>query len=153
MEAIVLIWIVCAILAGAIGAMKNRTPLGVILGTLLGFIGVLIICFVPKADKEQAKPTDAFILNPLDSPDTRKCPFCAETVRIEAKICKHCRSDLPEYKAEPNESETLKELQEERLAREKAEHKKEKQLLEKYSMGHQLNSDEINFLREKGITI
>ena len=52
MEAMLLIWIVCAILAGAIGAMKNRAPLGVILGILLGFIGVLIICFVPKAEKE-----------------------------------------------------------------------------------------------------
>lgn len=24
----------------------------------------------------------------------RKCPFCAETVRAEAKICKHCHGDL-----------------------------------------------------------
>jgi hypothetical protein len=26
----------------------------------------------------------------------RKCPQCADTVLAEAKICKHCRSELPE---------------------------------------------------------
>ena len=52
MEVMLLGWIVCAIVAGAIGAMKNRAPLGVILGVLLGLIGVLIICFVPKVEKD-----------------------------------------------------------------------------------------------------
>ena len=25
----------------------------------------------------------------------RKCPFCAETIRTEAKVCPHCQRDLP----------------------------------------------------------
>jgi hypothetical protein len=25
----------------------------------------------------------------------RKCPFCAETVRLEAIVCPHCQRDLP----------------------------------------------------------
>lgn len=29
------------------------------------------------------------------SDDTRKCPFCAEMVKEEAKICKHCGKELP----------------------------------------------------------
>lgn len=28
------------------------------------------------------------------STDTRTCPFCAETVKSAARICKHCRSEL-----------------------------------------------------------
>ncbi len=52
MEVMLLGWIVCAILAGAIGAMKNRAPLGIILGVLLGILGVIIICFFPKIEKD-----------------------------------------------------------------------------------------------------
>jgi hypothetical protein len=29
-----------------------------------------------------------------ESPTTKKCPFCAETVLAEAILCKHCRSNL-----------------------------------------------------------
>ena len=29
------------------------------------------------------------------APQTRKCPHCAEWVQVEAKVCKHCRRDLP----------------------------------------------------------
>lgn len=31
----------------------------------------------------------------VDDSDYRQCPFCAEEVLVEAKICKHCRSELP----------------------------------------------------------
>lgn len=34
------------------------------------------------------------------SADTRKCPFCAELVKVEARICKHCQKDLPEFTPE-----------------------------------------------------
>jgi Putative heavy-metal-binding len=27
--------------------------------------------------------------------DERKCPFCAEMVKREAKVCRHCGRDLP----------------------------------------------------------
>lgn len=38
---------------------------------------------------EHVPPTE-----PATAGDTRTCPFCAETVKAEAKLCKHCRSEL-----------------------------------------------------------
>lgn len=28
------------------------------------------------------------------NPDEKECPFCAETIKVKAIICKHCKSDL-----------------------------------------------------------
>lgn len=33
----------------------------------------------------------------------RKCPFCAEMVKAEAKVCKHCQSNLFEYDTQRKE--------------------------------------------------
>ena len=31
-----------------------------------------------------------------ESKGIRKCPYCAETIKLEAKVCKHCSRELPE---------------------------------------------------------
>ena len=53
---------------------------------IIGFIVVLILD--PIVANTEAKL--------MATGDMRKCPLCAELVKIEAKICKHCKSDLPE---------------------------------------------------------
>lgn len=52
---------------------------------IIGFIVALLMpANAPKAEQTQ-----------YQSGDRRKCPFCAEWVASEAKICKHCQRELP----------------------------------------------------------
>jgi hypothetical protein len=58
------------------------------LGVLLGPFG-LILAFVVEPDR---KRIDAAA---LQSGAVKKCPFCAELVKSEAKVCRFCGRDLP----------------------------------------------------------
>jgi len=83
----VIVWIVCGILGGVIGSSKGRKGLGYGLGFLLGPIGILIVAVMPE---DKAAITEQAIA----SNQERKCPFCAELIKSEAKVCKHCGRDV-----------------------------------------------------------
>ena len=51
---IVIIWAVCAIASGVIGAAKGRVATGWILGILLGVIGLFIILILPTKTEKSA---------------------------------------------------------------------------------------------------
>jgi hypothetical protein len=78
--------------------------LGVISGTIAKFKGysffawwiygvLLAIVAIPHAILIKPSPTAIA----ERKGDTRKCPFCAEMVKPEAVVCKHCGKDLPPY--------------------------------------------------------
>jgi len=78
---VLLFWGIIGTLVGAIiGDRKGRAGAGAFLGLLLGPIGWLIAALGP--DYKTAR-------------ESRKCPFCAELVKKEAKVCKHRGRDLP----------------------------------------------------------
>lgn len=79
---LIVLWLICGIIAAAIGDNKGHGCLGAILGFVLGPIGILITYVLPNDNI----PPEA----------TKKCPFCAEAIMREAKVCKHCGRDLPE---------------------------------------------------------
>jgi zinc-ribbon domain len=77
---LLLIWLVGRLVGAFVGERNGRLGQGAVLGILLGPIGWLVVGLGP--DYGQAK-------------ETKKCPFCAELVKPEAKVCKHCGRDLP----------------------------------------------------------
>jgi hypothetical protein len=72
----VFLWIaINAIVGAAIGARKNMVGGAVALSIFLGPIGWIIAL--------------------ISEGNLRKCFFCAEAVKDEAKICPHCQRELP----------------------------------------------------------
>ena len=85
----VVLWIIFAILVGVYASSKGRSGVGwfliaVLVSPLIGFI----IAFLISPIKNKVEQ------NILEAGDMKKCPSCAEFVKAEAKLCKHCRTEL-----------------------------------------------------------
>ena len=90
---IVVTAIALGLTTGAIAQSKGYSFVGYfILGSLLPIIGVLLaIGLHPN--------TTAIERQQLASGGSRRCPFCAEVIRAEAKVCRYCGRELPAMSA------------------------------------------------------
>ena len=88
--AFVATYVFFVIVAREIAKKKGLDPtpyfaLAIVLTPLVGIIAALV-----------AKPrAEALEQQRLASGIERKCPFCAELVKAEAKVCRFCGKDLP----------------------------------------------------------
>ena len=58
--------------------------------TLLGWVVALAWSFTnPMQEVINSQPTQSAVV------ENKKCPFCAEIIKAEAKICRYCGKDLP----------------------------------------------------------
>ena len=81
----IIIWICFGLVGSMISQKKGNSGFaGFLFGVLLGPIGLLIAYFSSDNEKEKRRRTG----------DTQKCPNCAEYVKADALVCKHCGSKL-----------------------------------------------------------
>lgn len=77
-------WVLCGIVSGASASNKGRSGFSwFILGLLLGPIGVVLSLVV-------SKQTEVIEEKAITSGSQKKCKYCAELIKSEAKLCKHC---------------------------------------------------------------
>jgi hypothetical protein len=88
LEIALLLWLAMVIGTAALAHKKGRNVLAwIAIGWVLGVFGLLWIWSLEPI--QQPKPISAA------TSQGRTCPFCAETVKSAAIVCKHCGRDLP----------------------------------------------------------
>jgi len=88
METLLIFWLLCGIISSTVLSNKGRGACGgFLLGMLLGPIGIILALVMSPDEKQMEKQK-------LKQGDGRKCPYCAELIKLEAVKCKHCGSDI-----------------------------------------------------------
>lgn len=82
LSAFFLFYVLICVMVGLSAQRKNRYGIGFFLlsfffSPILG--GIIVMCLAPVESKK----------------GTRKCPYCAERIKKEALICKHCGQNVP----------------------------------------------------------
>lgn len=86
---LVVLWLVFSILVGLVASSKGRSGLMFFFVSIIfsPLIGLIIVFVLPKNNEiidERA----------IENGNMKVCPNCAELVKKEAGLCKHCQSDL-----------------------------------------------------------
>jgi len=86
-----------ATLLSALGSLASLDMLGDSAGDFLALLvygssailGVVAVVFLLIAFTKRPRPVGS-----VTPPTTRKCPYCAEQIKAEAQVCKHCGRDI-----------------------------------------------------------
>lgn len=85
---VIIIAFICGVISAVVAVNKGRSGVGwFVIGNLLGPLGLVLSLVVSK--NQQAVEQAA-----IATGDMRKCPFCAELIKSEASVCRHCGREI-----------------------------------------------------------
>lgn len=100
--AFLVFWIMCGIATSMIFKTKGQnTVAGFFLGALLGPFGILFALFWSKNEGEIEQRA-------ITSGSLRKCPDCAEMIKVEARKCRFCHAEFQPINARDLANQTTK---------------------------------------------
>ena len=114
----IFLWFSLSVLAGYIANNKGNSftsyfILSLFLSPLIGLIASIVSTENTRAIEDEK----------LASGEYKKCPDCAELIKAQAVVCKHCGKDVKDVIAKPTHQEIFtapkKELTEEDIIRQK----------------------------------
>jgi hypothetical protein len=111
--AILLFWALVGGPVGyAIGSGKGRGTEGFWLGFLLGFIGWIIVAVMSPSEELEAEraATLAAVVKAAAEPSSgpsRQCPWCAETIKAAARVCRYCGREIDAIEPRDIEEEEI----------------------------------------------
>lgn len=142
-----------SLLVGYVASQKGRSGISFfLLSFFLSFlVGILVVLALPAVSDVQPDETSPDGKLARFAGDTKvKCPYCAEWVKAEAKVCKHCGQDIASDVSAILESETKRKQLEAQTAR-KAQQKLNAELLSRQAAKDKKSSERrskvIAFLR------